>query len=60
VSNFAFTLRKEHRLTVFDIMVLRKIFGPEWYKVTVEWRNIHNEELNILYSSPNIIRVIKS
>ena len=55
-----FTLKKEHRLTVFDIMVLRKIFGPEWYKVTVEWRNIHNEELNILYSSPNIIRVIKS
>jgi hypothetical protein len=41
---------------VFNIMELRKIFGPEWYKVTGEWRNLHNEQLNYLYCSPNIIR----
>jgi hypothetical protein len=34
---------------VFDIMVLRKIFGPEWYMVAGEWRKLHNEELNDLY-----------
>jgi hypothetical protein len=40
--------------------VLRKIFGPKRAEVTGEWRKLHNEELNDLYSSPNIIRVIKS
>jgi hypothetical protein len=39
---------------------LRRIFGPERDKVTAEWRKLHNEELNNLYSSPNIVRVIKS
>jgi hypothetical protein len=39
--------------------VLRRIFGPKEDEVTEEWRKLHNEELNDLYSSPNIIRVIK-
>ena len=42
------------------IMVLRRIFGPKKDKVAGEWRRLHNEELNDLYSSPNIVRVIKS
>jgi len=41
-------------------MVLRKIFGPRRDEVTGEWRRLHNEELNDLYSSPNTVRVIKS
>jgi hypothetical protein len=53
------TLKEEHRLRVLENGVLRKIFGPKRDKVTGEWRRLHNEELNDLYS-PNIIRVIKS
>jgi hypothetical protein len=49
-----------HRLRVFENRVLRRIFGPKRDEVTGEWRRLHNEELNDLYSSPNIIRVIKS
>ena len=45
---------------VFENMVLRRIFGPRRDEVTGEWRRLHNEELNDLYSSPNIVRVIKS
>jgi hypothetical protein len=45
---------------VFENRVLRRIFGPKRDKATGEWRRLHNEELNDLYSSPNIIRVIKS
>jgi hypothetical protein len=45
---------------VFENRVLRGIFGPKRDEVTGEWRRLHNEELNGLYSSPNIIRVIKS
>jgi len=41
-------------------MVLRRIFGPRWEEVTGEWRRLYNEERNDLYSSPNIVRVIKS
>jgi hypothetical protein len=45
---------------VFENRVLRRIFGPKRDEATEEWRRLHNEELNDLYSSPNIIRVIKS
>jgi hypothetical protein len=54
------TLREERRLRVFENRVLRKIFGPKRDKETVEWRKLHNEDLNDLYSSPNIVQVIKS
>jgi hypothetical protein len=52
-------LRKEHRLIVFQNRVLRRIFGPKRYEVT-GWRKLHKEELRDLYSSPSIIRIIKS
>jgi hypothetical protein len=45
---------------VFENKVLRRIFGPRRDDVTGEWKRLHNEELNDLYSSPNIVRVIKS
>jgi hypothetical protein len=54
------TLMEEHRLRVFENRVLRRIFGPKSDEVTGEWRRMHKEELNALYSSPNIIWVIKS
>jgi hypothetical protein len=47
-------------LRVFENRVLRGIFGPKRDEVTGEWRKLHNEELRDLYSSPNIIRMIKS
>jgi len=53
-------LREERKLRVFENMVLRRLFGPRREEVTGEWRRLHNEELNDLYSSPNIVRVIKS
>jgi len=54
------TLRGECRLRVFENRVLRRIFGPKRDEVTGEWRKLHNEELNYLHCSPNIVRVIKS
>ena len=54
------TLREEHRLRVIENGVLKRIFVPKRDKVTGEWRKLHNEELNDLYCSPNIVRVIKS
>jgi hypothetical protein len=51
---------EEHRLNVFENRVLRRISGPKRDEVTGEWRKLHNEALHILYSSPNIIRQIKS
>jgi hypothetical protein len=53
-------LREERRLRVFENMVQRRIFGPERDEKTGEWRQLHNEELNDLYCSPNIVRVIRS
>jgi hypothetical protein len=53
-------LREECRLRVFENRVLRRIFGPKRNEVTGEWRRLHNKELYALYSSPNIIRVMKS
>jgi hypothetical protein len=58
-DTWSLTLREECRLRVFEKRVLRTIFGPKVGEVTGEWRKLHNE-LNDLYSSPNIARVIKS
>ena len=54
------TLREERKLRVFENKMLRRIFGPRRDEVTGDWRRLHNEELNDLYCSPNIVRVIKS
>jgi hypothetical protein len=53
------TLREERELRVFENKALRRIFGPRRDEVTGDWRRLHNEEINDLYSSPNIVRVIK-
>jgi hypothetical protein len=54
------TLREECRLRVFEKRVLRRMFGPKRDELTGKWRKPHNEELNDLYCSHNIVRVIKS
>jgi len=59
-ETWSLALREERKLRVFENMVLRRIFGPRRDEVTGEWRRLHNEELNDLYSSPNTVRVIKS
>jgi hypothetical protein len=59
-ETWSLTLREEQRLGVFENRVLKRIFGPKRDKATGERRTLHNEELNDLYSSPNIIWVIKS
>jgi hypothetical protein len=51
---------EEHRLVVFENRVLRRIFGPKRGELTANWRKLHNEQRHNLYSSPNIIRMIKS
>jgi hypothetical protein len=58
-ETWSLTLSEEGSLRVFENRVLRRIFGPKRGEVTGEWRKLHNEELNDLYS-PNIIQVIKS
>jgi len=59
-ETWSLTLREERRLRVFEIGVLRRIFGPRKDEVTGEWRKLHYEKLSGLYSSPNTVRVIKS
>ena len=60
IKTWSLTLREERRLRVIENRVLRRMFGPERDDVTGEWRkNLHSEGLNDLYSSPNIVRVIK-
>jgi uncharacterized membrane protein len=58
-ETWSLTETEEHRLRVFESGVQRRIFGPKRDEVTREWRKLHNEELNDLYS-PNTIRAIKS
>jgi hypothetical protein len=60
IWTWSLTLREEHILSAFENRILRRIFGPKRDEVTGEWRKLHSEELHIVYSSPNIIRHIKS
>jgi hypothetical protein len=59
-ETWSLTLREEHRLGVFENRVLRRIFGPKRDEVTGGWRKLYNEELHNLYSSPSVIKMIKS
>ena len=59
-ETWSLTLREERRLRVFENRVLRRIFGSMRDELTGEWGKLHNKELKDLYSSPNIVRVIKS
>jgi hypothetical protein len=59
-ETWSLTLREKHRLRVFENRVLRRIFGPKRGEVSGGWRKLHNEELHGLYSSPDIVRVIKA
>jgi hypothetical protein len=57
---WSLTLREEHRLRVFENRLLKRIFGPRRAEVRGEWRKLRNKELHDLYSSPSVIRIIKS
>jgi len=59
-ETWSLTLREERKLRAFENMVLRRMFGPRRDEVTGKWRRLRNEELNDLYSSPNLVWVIKS
>jgi hypothetical protein len=59
-ETLSLAMRVEHQQRVFENKVLRRIFGPKRDEVTGGWRKLHNEELYNLYSSPSIIRIIKS
>ena len=58
-ETWSLSLREKRKLRVFENRVLMRIFGPRRDEVTGEWRRLHNEALNDLYCSPNIVRVIK-
>jgi len=59
-ETWSLTLREERRLRVLENRVPRRIFGPKRDEAIGDWRKPHNEELNYLYSSPSIVRMIKS
>jgi hypothetical protein len=59
-ETWSLTAREGHKLRVFENKVLRRIFGPKRDGVTGGWRKLHNEEIHNLYSSPSIIRIIRS
>jgi hypothetical protein len=59
-ATWSVTLREKPRLMVFKNRVLRRKFGPKRNKVTEEWRKLHSEELNNMYSIPDTIRAVKS
>ena len=59
-ETWSLTLREERRLRGFENRVLRRIFGPKRDEIRGEWKELRNEELNDLYTSPNIVRTIKS
>jgi hypothetical protein len=59
-ETWSLTIREKRRLMVFENRVLRRVFGPKRDEATGEWRKLHIEELNYLYSLPNIVRVVKS
>jgi hypothetical protein len=59
-ETWSLTVKVEHRLTVFEKRALRRIFGPKRDEVTGGWRKLHNEELHNVYSTPSIIKMIKS
>ena len=59
-ETWSLTLREERTLRVFENRVLRRVLGPKRDEVTGEWRKVRNEELNDLYSLPNIVQVVKS
>ena len=59
-ETWSLTLREEHRLRVFENKLLKKIFGAKKDEITGEWRKLHNAELHASYSSPNIIRSLRS
>ena len=59
-ETWSLKLKEERRLRVFENRVLRRIFEPKRHEITWEWKELHNEELNDLYSSPNSILMAKS
>jgi hypothetical protein len=59
-ETWSLAVREEHKLRVFENRVLRRIFGPKRDGVTGGWRKLYNEELHNLYSTPSIIRIMKS
>jgi hypothetical protein len=59
-ETWSLALREEHTLRVFENRVLRRIFGPKRDEVMGQWKKLNNKELHDLYSSPSIIRIIKS